>query len=223
MEVLGGEMTVTLDPQTMAIAGILDAEITKRAQGTDISNWQTEWTPQEHQDFVIIKASDGVTKNSLYDQHFNAANDAGMIIGAYHYFRSGIPWENQVTAFISAQLYADFLALDFEQYGNTASVTFALDALNFLEELDKPALLYSNPATIQEWMFQLGVYWPQTYDNLWIAQWPYYGWNDRMLEVPYPEYGWEPRLPAGCTAWRFWQYSADCNCRGDVGRIKPRL
>jgi hypothetical protein len=26
--------------------------------------------------------------------------------------------------------------------------------------------------------------------------------------------GWEPRLPAGCTNWRFWQYSADGNRQG---------
>jgi len=199
----------------------------KRAIGIDISHYQKEYIPQKHHDFVIIKASDGITKNSRYDQHYQDCKVAKKIIGAYHYIRSAISWRAQVEVFIDVAVNADFLAVDYEKNGNRPSMRFANDTFSFARACGPDlagcrCLIYSNPATIQEWMFQYGVYDLRSYPDIWIAQWPYRLWNSRLEEVPYPEHGWNPRMPAGCQSWRIWQYSADYNRQGSLNGVTSR-
>lgn len=197
----------------------------KRAYGIDISHYQKSYVPQVHHDFVTVKCTDGTVLNSSYNQLIEIVLDSGKLAGAYHYFRSSVHWKHQVEAFLSASQNAHFLALDFEKKGNTASIAFALNASSFIDGLtgaNKRVLFYSSPSVIQEWMYQLGVYWVRKYDDLWIAQWPFKAWDERLKEVLIPEMGWSPRLPAGTTKWRVWQYSADGNRRGSVEGVGSR-
>ena len=193
-----------------------------RAQGIDISHYQRAYVPMEHQSFVVIKASDGIHKNYMFEQHLENAADVAYV-GAYHYLRSDYDIDEQIARFVDIALHVDFVACDFEGNMNSPSAKFARNAERFCKEVaDKkglPCLLYSSPKYIQEWMFQYGVYWVREYPDLWIAQWPYYGWNDRLLEVPDESKGWAPRLPAGCTEWRMWQYSADGNRQGMINGV----
>jgi GH25 family lysozyme M1 (1,4-beta-N-acetylmuramidase) len=191
-----------------------------RAQGLDISHYQKAYVPHANHDFVIIKASDGQLENYLFRTHVKSC-DADQVIGAYHYLRSEVPVNNQVDTFLNLTGDVegiDFLACDFEKAFNNPSAQFANDAFLFCTavkaQTGKRCLFYSNPSIVQEWMFQYGVYWVRDYADLWIAQWPYYGWNNKLYEVPDETKGWFPRLPAGCTQWRFWQYSADNNGKG---------
>jgi GH25 family lysozyme M1 (1,4-beta-N-acetylmuramidase) len=196
-----------------------------RAFGIDLSHNQKYYTYQEHQNFVIHKASEGMNPNKEdsfgLDRHYEECRKA-KIFGAYHYFRSGTtyPYKGQVEAYLMAieGKEVDFHVVDFEKTGNTPSMRFGNDCKAYIEHLksirDEPVLFYSNRAVIQEWMFQYGVHWVRDYPDLWIAQYPYRGWNERMREVPDTKYGWYPALPAETHMWRFWQYSADGNKRG---------
>ena len=188
-----------------------------RAQGLDVSHYQRAYVPQAHHDFVIIKASDGLWTNYLFDTHLFEAEPVAFV-GAYHYLRSGYSVAGQIDTLLNTAVNVDFYACDFEKFNNSPSAKFARDAEEFCREVtartNLPCLFYSNPSIIQEWMFQYGVYWVRDYADLWIAQWPYCGWNNRLYEVPDEAKGWSPRLPAGCTQWRVWQFSADNNGKG---------
>lgn len=225
------ETIVRLNTLPSLYADFADAAevTTKRAQGIDISHYQTVYTPQAHHDFVIAKAVEITTLNSKYIQHHDVVRWAGKMFGAYGYIRSGYGWEKQADALLEiavAKNEADFLAVDFEKRGNAPSAQFAIDCGRYANYVavnsGKRCLLYSSPSVIQEWMFQLKVYWPRTYPDLWLAQWPYKGWNERLREVPYPEKGWEPRLPAGCPTAKVWQYAADWNEQGKNEGVDSR-
>lgn len=202
--------------------------MTTRARGIDISHYQKEYTPQSKHDFVIIKCSDGKFKNSLYDQHYQAAFESGKLVGAYHYLRSGFQWQEQVVAFAEYARGAHFLAVDFEKKGNVFSTEFITSTFEMIYGLvkahkgKKRVLFYSSPAVIQEWLFQNGITWLRDYEDLWIAQWPYKGWNNRLNEVPNEKMGWFPRLPAGCNHWRVWQYAGDGDLQGQYNGVPSR-
>lgn len=200
----------------------------RRACGIDISHFQKAYDPQPQHDFVIIKCSDGVQKNMLYDQHYQACFESDKLVGAYHYLRSGIDWQDQRDAFLDYSRGAHFLAVDFEKKDNVFSITFANAALHLTDGLvnahksRKRVLFYSSPAVIQEWLFQQGQVWLRDYADLWIAQWPFRGWNSSLEKVPLVDGGWQPRLPAGCSLWRMWQYAADGNLQGGVNGVLSR-
>lgn len=72
-------------------------------KGIDVSKWQgsidfvqvaTEY------DFVIIKASDGLTKDPYFDTNWRKALEANLVIGVYHFFRSNIDGEQQARFFL---------------------------------------------------------------------------------------------------------------------------
>lgn len=200
----------------------------QRACGIDISHYQKEYTPQPQHDFVIVKCSDGVQKNSHYDQHYQACFEAGKLVGAYHYYRSGYNWQFQLDAFLEYSQGAHFLAVDFEKKGNIYSNAFITGAMHLTFGLinahkgKKRVLFYSSPSVVQEWLFQAGQVWLRGYEDLWIAQWPYKAWVDRLEEVPDVGKGWFPRLPAGCLLWQMWQYSADGNKQGARHGVSSR-
>ena len=219
----------TADTYAYTLVNATELPERERAKGIDISHYQEKYTPRPHHDFVIAKAVEITTENNKYKQHHDTVRGSGKVLGAYGYLRAGYDWRPQADALLEiavAKNEADFLATDFEKRGNYPSRKFAEDNLDYntylSDQSGKRVLEYSSPSVIQEWMFQYGVYWVRDYDDLWIAQWPYYGWNDRMLEVPFPDKGWNPRLPAGCTRWRFWQYSADGNSRGSLEGVSSR-
>lgn len=60
-------------------------------KGIDISKWQTkiDWkiVKEDNVEFVFIKATDGLGKDPLYSQHKKGAKTAGLLVGAYHFFR----------------------------------------------------------------------------------------------------------------------------------------
>ena len=195
----------------------------KRAQGIDISHNQKKYIQQDHHDFVIVKCSDGYALDDRFEEHLDSIT--GIPVGAYHYLRYNVSVELQVQTTLEAidgQGVA-FVACDFERTYNVKSKKFALDCYQYilamLKQQPAPVLLYSSWSIIQEWMFQQGVFWARHYPYLWIAQWPYNGWNDRMYEVPDTVHGWQPALPAGVDDWHFWQYSADGNRKGPENGI----
>lgn len=57
----------------------------------DVSRWQTkvDWQIVKNEGVVgvYIKATDGLGKDPLYDQHKKNAKAAGLLVGSYHFFR----------------------------------------------------------------------------------------------------------------------------------------
>ncbi len=171
-------------------------------------------------DGLIIKASDGDHVHRKWEEHINnpSVQETPVVI-QYHWQQSHISVSKQIAAIQKANRMAEdagirikVVANDFERRGNTLTWAFGNDCFEIMTDLDSWAieLLYTNPATYQEWLWQQGHRWMSQFD-LWIAQWPYRGWHESMLQVPDESYGWQPRLPAGATSWKIWQYSADGN------------
>lgn len=64
--------------------------------GVDVSQWQEGWKPNKwgdgDDDFVFIKATEGSTHvDPEMDEHYQAARDAGLVIGFYHFQWPGGP------------------------------------------------------------------------------------------------------------------------------------
>lgn len=196
-----------------------------RAIGVDISAWQEAYDPtvKEH-DFVIIRASDGIYTDTRYHRHLEETLPV-LVRGAYQYFRSGHDWKRQADLMLelTANQGLDILALDFEKKRNTISEAFAANTKRWLDYVTENAtekvMLYTSPSVYQEWLIQQGQAWMNDYD-LWIAQWPFHGWDDQLEHVI--DGTWEPRLPAGHKEWKLWQYSADYNEKGAENGVTSR-
>ena len=195
-----------------------------RARGNFLSQYQPYYVHQDHQFFLIHKSSDGLNAgiandNFAWKRHYEETRKAELLAGC-HYLRSGINTKEQVNTYLdSIRGYdVDFHVVDFEEKYNTPSKQFAESPFIFMDEVEditeQSCWLYSRSNIIQAWMFLYGVYKAREIENLYLAQYPYRGWNDRMLEVPDTSFGWETRTPAGCKDWGIWQYNADGNQRG---------
>ena len=189
-----------------------------RVFGIDLSpRTATKYTYQSHHDFVIVGVSDGLYKIDGKNPLLREACKAPVTI-AYHYLRYDKHWKDQVTTFLDAcgDFEIDAYAVDFEKAHNFASKEFAYMSKLVIDKITtdtgKRCLLYSSPSVVQEWMFYYDEFYIRR-DNyfMWCAQYPYVGYNEAMDNVTDPNSGWEPRLPAGVTDWKFWQFSADFN------------
>jgi len=180
-----------------------------RPEGIDISFWQQTYEPKNPIDFIIQRVTTGIDVDGAYDQ-IKEDIQVVPIKGAYHYLRSSFDWEYQADLFLEWSADHDFLVCDVEPTNNIMTRRFAEDAGQFCARVKsisgKETLLYTNRPTYQEHMLMLGVTWMSEWP-LWIAQYPYKAWNDRLLEVPDTEKGWNPVTPAGRPGWKFWQYT----------------
>ena len=192
-----------------------------RAQGIDISHWQKDYNPNEKKhDFVFIRAAYGLSKDKKFDQH-SASIENVPVRGAYQFLRSNQTWKSQADKMITMCGDGfDVLILDLERYGNQRSLSFVTGVKMWLDYVaDKtgtPTMLYTNPATYQEYLIPYNQHWMNNYP-LWVAQYPYYGWHDNLTNVY--SGSWNPRLPAGHKDWLLWQFSADGNRKGNENGI----
>lgn len=78
-------------------------------------------------DFVYIKATEGATwRDALFEQNYAAATEAGISVGAYHFFRFDVPgWRQSVNVLNTIGLRRLDLpiAIDVEEWGNPAEYT----------------------------------------------------------------------------------------------------
>ena len=71
------------------------------AKGIDISKWDVKYDAfKKPMDFVFIKASEGSSGvDKRFEQHVEECASV-PVVGAYHYYRSGIPWRDQMDNFL---------------------------------------------------------------------------------------------------------------------------
>ncbi|MBN2303740.1 MAG: LysM peptidoglycan-binding domain-containing protein [Anaerolineae bacterium] len=179
----------------------------KLAKGIDVSHWQgaVRWGTVRANgvEFAFVKATEGDHfTDSRFADNWQGMKDAGIIRGAYHYFRGDKDVNGQVERFLdTVDLTALDIApvLDVEGQGNEAvsNETMVSGVRTWLEAVaqrtGRTPLIYT----------AMG-YWNAHLTNqfgdypLWVAHWG--------IE--------SPALPKGWDDWTFWQYSDSGNLRG---------
>lgn len=73
-------------------------------------------------EFVLLKATEGTDfSDAMFERNYQAAKDAGLKVGAYHFFRFDSPGHLQAYHFLSELEGCSLdlpLAIDVEEYGN---------------------------------------------------------------------------------------------------------
>lgn len=169
-------------------------------KGIDISKWQSVGTSDQGEDFVIIKATEGVGyTDPSCDAHYQRAKAAGKLLGVYHFARPGyndpIDEANWFVSQIKGYIGEAILVLDWEVEA-TWNVAWAKKWLDRVKELTgvKP-LIYMSASVVN------GNNWSSVAKadyGLWIAGYP------AKYNVPNPPVPSEADMPYGIGAWPFW-------------------
>ena len=192
--------------------------------GIDVSYWNAgiDWPKVRAagQRYVFAKATEGdFYSDPTFDDNWRGAKTAGLLRGAYHFFRSNVDPKKQATRFID---YVKSMndngelppVLDLETNdGQTKDKVIARVKtwLDLVEAaFNKKPIIYSGQYFLQDYLSEAGggpPAWAKDYP-LWLAQYP----------NVYVE-GLQPTLPRGWFKWTFWQYSD----KGRVNGINARV
>ena len=185
--------------------------------GIDVSHWDAgiDWPKVRAtgQRFVFAKATEGINyKDDTFKDNWTGAKAAGLLRGAYHFFRCNVDAKKQADYFI------DFVkaakddgelppVLDLETNDGMTKEKIVVAAKVWLDRVEaafgKKPIIYSGQYFLQDYLVQPGggpPPWAKDYP-LWLAQYP-----NQFVE------GAKPFLPRGWFNWSIWQYS-------DKGRI----
>lgn len=185
--------------------------------GIDVSYWNSgiDWPKVRAtgQRFVFAKATEGDFHEDLtFARNWSDAKAAGLLRGAYHFFRANIDGKRQ------AKHYIDYVkktkdngdlppVLDLETHDGQSKSRIISRAKDWLDEVEdafgKKPIIYSGKYFLQDYFSEAGggpPGWAKDYP-LWLAQYP-----NTYVE------GQQPFLPRGWFKWTFWQYS-------DKGRL----
>ncbi|NJC96227.1 MAG: hypothetical protein C3F07_05190 [Anaerolineales bacterium] len=180
--------------------------------GIDVSYWNSgiDWPKVRAtgQRFVFIKATEGdYYADPTFDDNWVGAKSAGLLRGAYHFFRANVDPKRQAKKFIdSVKSMKDNgelpSVLDLETHDGQAKDRIIARAKTWLDEVEnafgKKPIIYSGQYFLQDYFSEAGggpPGWAKDYP-LWLAQYP----------NVYVE-GSQPYLPRGWFKWTFWQYS----------------
>jgi lysozyme len=145
--------------------------------------------------FAYVKATDGETYvDPTFEQNWTGAAAAGLLRGAYHFFR----------AEDSPQAQAEFF---WQTVGGNGDLPLVVDVEESMSQTT--ATLISNLTQLLEMLQQLSGKKPMIYTD--PGFWNGLGasnFGDYPLWVAdYPSAGvYTPTLPVGWTGWDFWQY-----------------
>ncbi|MEO8355543.1 MAG: GH25 family lysozyme [Chloroflexota bacterium] len=192
--------------------------------GIDVSYWNAgiDWPKVRAagQRYVFVKATEGdFYADPTFDDNWRGAKTAGLLRGAYHFFRSNVDPRKQANKFID---YVKSMndngelppVLDIESNdGQTKDkvLSRARAWLDLVEAaLGKKPIIYSGQYFLQDYFSEAGggpPTWAKDY-ALWLAQYP-----NHYVE------GSQPYLPRGWYRWTFWQYSE----KGKVNGINANV
>jgi GH25 family lysozyme M1 (1,4-beta-N-acetylmuramidase) len=179
--------------------------------GIDVSRWQgkMDWEKAATKaDFAFIRAStiDRWTGRLYTDSEFERNSVIGpqyMPCGYYHFFRSKFSAKTQAEHFIELVHDKEGFGhvMDFEMHDPIKSRA-QQRAHEFVELIPDKQIIYTRSSL---WNTTIGhVDWAENYD-LWIARYTTlsHPWGDGRFK------------PLGWSDWKFWQFSADGNNRGE--------
>lgn len=171
--------------------------------GIDVSHWQgtIDWSAvaADGVEFAFVKATEGGDyTNPRFAENWAGARRAGVVRGAYHFFRPRTDAAAQAAHFLrTVRLAPGDLppVLDVEVTDGRSAESIAAGVLTWLQEVERATgrrpVVYTRASF---WTAQmgggLGPY------PLWVA---HYGVS-------------APSIPAGWSGWTFWQHS-------DAGRV----
>lgn len=192
--------------------------------GIDVSYWDAgiDWPKVRAtgQRYVFVKATEGdFYADPTFDDNWLGAKKAGLLRGAYHFFRCNVDPKKQATKFIE---YVKTMndngelppVLDLESNDGQTKDKVISRAKTWLDLVEaafgcKP-IIYSGQYFLQDYFTEAGggpPAWAKDYP-LWLAQYP----------NVYVE-GSQPYLPRGWYKWTFWQYSE----KGKVNGINANV
>ncbi|MDO8752271.1 MAG: GH25 family lysozyme [Anaerolineales bacterium] len=185
--------------------------------GIDVSHWDAgiDWPKVRAtgQRFVFAKATEGIVyKDDTFKDNWFGAKSAGLLRGAYHFFRCNVDAKKQADYFID---YVRSVkddgelphVLDLETNDGIRKEKIVPAAKIWLDRVEaafgRKPIIYSGQYFLQDYFVESGggpPMWAKDYP-LWLAQYP----------NQYAE-GMKPFLPRGWFNWAIWQYS-------DKGRV----
>lgn len=126
----------------------------------------------------MVKASEGLTADSMYVRHVAKAKAASLLVGAYCFARNDVGLDDQAAFFASHSPGATFLAVDVEGAHATSleQTQYLIERIRLHDALNRKILLY---------MSESGFYRDAGQDDNWIANWsgtphlPYLLWQYR--------------------------------------------
>lgn len=105
-------------------------------------------------DFVIMKATEGTDFcDAAFNINYHGAREAGLAVGAYHFFRFETPGSEQAYHFINTIAGKDFdlpLAVDVERTGNRQDLSITKvkselrEMIDILRQAGYPVMIYVN-------------------------------------------------------------------------------
>lgn len=183
-----------------------------KIHGIDVSHYQKviDWktvAKDKKVHFTFIKATEGVNyKDSTFQRNWEGAKKAGLIRGAYHFFRPNVSVEWQIKNFTQqVQLEKGDLppVLDIEDFKNVSMPVLIERVrlwLTFIEDHYKiRPIIYSSVRVYQQ-----------------------------SLQAAFPDYSvWIARYnkeePPQSIDWLFWQYSDHTSMNGIAGNVDKNV
>jgi lysozyme len=192
--------------------------------GIDVSYWDSgiDWPKVRAtgQRFMFAKATEGdFYADPTFAANWSGAKAAGLLRGAYHFFRCNVDPKKQATKFIE---YVKSVkdngelppVLDLETPDGQTKEKIVARAKTWLDLVEaafgKKPIIYSGQYFLQDYLSEAGggpPAWAKDYP-LWLAQYP-----NNYVE------GSQPYLPRGWFKWTFWQYSE----KGSVNGINANV
>ncbi len=216
---LGGAfLVVACSSGGIAESGTTDEELVRQCatgetvKGIDVSKWQgtIDWTkvPSSGSVFAFSRVSDGVSSNdSKFSRNWEGSKAAGLVRGAYQYFRASKDATEQANKMVSAVGVlgdGDLPAvLDIEEADGQSPSTVLAKIRTWLQVVEagtqKTPIIYT-----------ASYFWETLNAETEFAKYPLWVAN----------YGATcPKMPPGFSGWSFWQYSASGSISGIGGNV----
>ncbi len=196
--------------------------------GIDVSYWNAgiDWPKVRAagQRFTFVKASEGDGYlDPTFDDNWRGAKGAGLLRGAYHFFRANADAKKQANKFID---YVKSMSdngelppvLDLETSDGQSREKIISRAKTWLDMVEtafnRKPIIYSGQYFLQDYFSETGggpPTWAKDYP-LWLAQYP-----NNYVE------GSQPYLPRGWFKWTFWQYSEKGRVNGINAKVDLNL
>lgn len=192
--------------------------------GIDVSYWNAgiDWPKVRAagERYVFAKATEGdFYADPTFDDNWRGAKSAGLLRGAYHFFRCNVDAKKQANKFIDYVKSMNDMgelppALDLETNdGQTrdkiiARVKTWMDIVE--DAFNRKPIIYSRAFFLQDYFSEGGggpPAWAREHP-LWLAEYP-----NVYIE------GSQPALPRGWFQWTFWQYSQTGRVNGINAKV----
>lgn len=173
--------------------------------GVDVSDDQDEidWPKAVRAGigFAFVKVSDGLQHDTRFADNWAGAKAAGVVRGAYQYFRASLDGADAAKDFLD-QIPADDLgdlpvSADVETLDGESAKTLATELAKWVKAVTartgRAPMIFTTPGLWDEWRMPAFPASP-----LWVSHWGVA----------------QPRIPQGWSDWSFWQYKASAKVAG---------